>query len=93
MWAQIIMIFYYPTIPTSLYGFVTVRGTQSAWKEALPNLHLPDIYEFDLKDCFNQIDLEAQYEIMYVDITDRICKYLYNLKMSNPKFRDNLMNE
>jgi hypothetical protein len=89
MWAQLFSIWTHTWMPKSQHGFVSGRGTLTAWREILSKIkEVNHIYEYDLKDCFNKIRLDALSDIMgrELQIPAWIVNKFSQLNMSTPRF-------
>lgn len=89
MWAQMFSIWTHNWMPETQHGFISGRGTLTAWRDLLSRLNkYPNIYEYDLKDCFNKIRLDKLADIMGRDL--QIPAWIVNkfsqLNMSTPRF-------
>lgn len=89
MWAQMFSIWSHTWMPATQHGFVSGRGTLTAWRDLLSRIEeAPCIYEYDLKDCFNKIRLDKLTDIMGRDL--QIPAWIVNkfsqLNMSTPRF-------
>jgi hypothetical protein len=76
-------------MPHSQHGFVSGRGTLTAWKALLDNIKdAPCIYEYDLKDWFNKVRHDYLNKILRVDlkIPEWIVSRFAELNDSTPRF-------
>jgi len=89
MWAQMFSIWTHTWMPKTQHGFVSGRGTLTAWRDLLSRIKECDyIYEYDLKDCFNKIRLDTLSEILGRDllVPAWIVNRFSQLNMSTPRF-------
>jgi len=59
LWAQMFSIWTHTWMPKSQHGFISGRGTLTAWRDLLSRINsAPHIYEYDLSDWFNKVQHE-----------------------------------
>lgn len=75
-------------IPTNQHGFYPGRGTLTAWKSLLSKIKSPNIYEFDLRSCFNNIEIGTTLNSLYKETqtTEYIETLLESISYSTPNF-------
>jgi len=89
LWAQFFSIWTHTWMPKTQHGFVSGRGTLTAWKDLLSRMDKAQhIYEFDLKDCFNKIRLDTLSDILgrTLLVPAWIVNRFAQLNMSVPRF-------
>ena len=88
LWNRLLMIFLNSRISRSQHGFMYQRGTMTAWKELLLKIMAKpkSLYEFDLKNCFNQIRISKLISLLKsTGIPQHLLNELRNLNGSSPK--------
>lgn len=89
-WTNILSILLVPQISKSQHGFIPGRGTLSCWKELLTKIEDPYIYEFDLKKCFDNIDIFKTLTTIFElsKTPEHIINHFGSICYSPPKYTD-----
>jgi hypothetical protein len=95
MYNNFLSIFLEDKILDSQHGFVSGRGTMTAWKELLPILEKFDfVLEYDLKNYFEEIVLKSVNFILHdYGVPKDEVNWLYKINRNAPKLPDNASKE
>lgn len=87
MWNNIFSIYLENLLPTSQHGFRPKKGTLSAWREILEKVvNKKNIWEFDLKQFFDTVDLVALKQQMQIyKFPDSIVEQFYKIHQCHPQ--------
>jgi len=82
----ILVIYLEPTWPKNQHGYFPRKGTLTVWREILRRISSPDIYEFDLKQFFPSVEIQAISKILRnLETPKWVVEYIENLNKSKPK--------
>lgn len=86
MWTNFLVMFLESYIGERQHGFIPGRGTLSAWKRLVTNLHKYDyIMEIDLANCFGEIQSSAVTRILRdLGMPRKYAEYVERVNLSTP---------
>jgi len=92
LWNRMMSIFLYNHLSPTQHGFIPGRGTLTAWKNILVRLskNPKTIFEYDLKNCFEQIRLDRiMSQLSEIGMPQHLIHHLWSMNSSHPKLPSN----